>query len=60
MTRQAETISRKTTESGIEVTLLGNTVIKKYSRNYICLMSFSTRKEAVKEFGKHRKGNKII
>lgn len=57
MGRQAETIKRKVTKEGIEVTLLQNTIIKKYSKHYVCFMSFSTRVEAVKEFGKFRHGN---
>lgn len=56
MGRQSEVVKRKTTREGVEVTLLQNTLIKRYSKTYICFMSFSTRVEAVKEFGKFRQG----
>lgn len=60
MARQVETISRKITKEGIEVTLLPNTVIKRYSKTYICMAVFSTHKEAKKEFSKYRQGHREL
>lgn len=60
MARKAEKILRKETKSGITVTLLDNTVIKKYSKTYVCMAIFSTRKEALKEFNLFRQGHKKV
>lgn len=55
MGRKVEKIYRKTTESGIVVTLFDNTVIKNYGR-HTSFVIFSTHKEAKKEFSKFRQG----
>lgn len=60
MARKAEKILTKETKSGITVTLLDNTVIKRYSKTYVCMTVFSTRKEAKKEYNLFRQGNKKI
>ena len=59
MTKKSLKILKKTTNSGIEVTLFDSTVIKKYSKCYTCMLIFSSRKEAEKEFSKFRQGHKI-
>lgn len=53
-------IRKKITSSGIEITLAGTTLVKRYSRTYVCFMSFSTREEATKEFKKFRQGHKKL
>lgn len=60
MGRQVETIQRKTTAEGIKVSLVGNTLVKRYSKHYVCFMSFSTHREAKKEFSKFRQGHKQL
>lgn len=60
MARKQEVLHKKITKEGWEITLLDNTLIKKYHRTYICMMSFSTHKEAKKEYNKFRQGNKIL
>lgn len=58
MAKKATKVLTKVTDSGIVVTLKGNTIIKKYSATYICMMAFSTTKEAKKEFGLFRQSHK--
>lgn len=55
MARKVERIFKKTTESGIEVTLFDNTVITKYGR-HTSMLIFSSHKDAKKEFSKYRQG----
>lgn len=50
----------KITKNGIIVTLEGNTITKRYSKNYISCISFSDNKLAKQEFGKFRKDHKAI
>lgn len=57
MARKATKTLTKVTDSGITVTLEGNNVIKKYSNCCICMVSFSTRKAAMKEFNLFRQSN---
>lgn len=60
MARRCERIEVKTTSSGIVVTLLDNTVIKRYSRISIVFMTFNSHKEALKEYRKHKQGYKRL
>lgn len=60
MARKCETIFKKTTSSGIQVTLVDNTVTKIYSRTSKVFMMFRTHKEAKREFNKHRQGYKQL
>ena len=50
----------KTTINGVKITLKGNTIIKDYSKNYRVMLTFSTKKQAIKEFNKHRKSHKEL
>ena len=50
----------KTTMNGVKITLKGNTVIKDYSKNYRVMLTFSTKKQAIKEFNRHRKSHKEL
>lgn len=60
MARKHEKIERKTTSSGIEITMLDNTIIKIYSSNARVFMTFASHKDAKKEFSKHRQGYKKL
>lgn len=60
MARKQEILHKKTTKEGWEIVLFDNTLIKRYSRTYICMMSFSTHQEAKKEFGKFKQGYKKL
>ena len=50
----------KITKNGIIVTLEGNTITKRYSKNYISCISFANNKLARQEFGKFRKDHKTL
>lgn len=60
MARKHERIEKKITASGLKITMLGNVIIKEYSKVSIVFMTFSTHKEAKEEFKKHRKGYRVI
>lgn len=60
MARKCGTIFKKTTDSGLKVTLIANTVIKTYSKTSIVMMMFNNHQEAKKEFNKHRQGYKQL
>lgn len=53
-------LRKKTTQNGIKVYIKGNTIIKEYSKNYKVFMSFSSEKDAKKEFSKYRQVHKTI
>lgn len=53
-------LRKKTTQNGIKVYIKGNTIIKEYSKNYKIFMSFSSEKDAKKEFSKYRQAHKTI
>lgn len=50
----------KKTKEGIEVTLEGKTIKKVYSKTYYTFLTFSSTKEAKKEYSKLRKGHKVL
>lgn len=50
----------KTTMNGVKITLKGNTIIKDYSKNYRVMLTFSNKKQAIKEFNRHRKSHKEL
>lgn len=50
----------KTTINGVKIILKGNTIIKDYSKNYRVMLTFSTKKQAIKEFNRHRKSHKEL
>ena len=50
----------KTTMNGVKIILKGNTIIKDYSKNYRVMLTFSTKKQAIKEFNRHRKSHKEL
>lgn len=60
MSRKHEKIERKVTASGLKITMLGNVIIKTYSNTSIVFMTFTSHKEAKKEYSKHRKGYKEL
>lgn len=60
MTKKSTKVLKKTTDTGITVTIEGNNVIKKYSKSCICMVTFSTRKAAIKEFNLFRQSYKEV
>lgn len=60
MSRKHEKIERKVTASGLKITMLDNVVIKTYSSTSVVFMTFTSHKEAKKEYSKHRKGYKEL
>ena len=50
----------KLTMNGVKIILKGNTIIKDYSKNYRVMLTFSTKKQAIKEFNRHRKSHKEL
>lgn len=50
----------KLTILGVKITLKGNTIIKDYSKNYKVMLTFTSRKDALKEFNRHRKSYKEL
>lgn len=55
---QCKSIRRKLTKQGLVITLIQHEVQIAYSRTHIVVTSFSTRKEAIKEFNKYRQSHK--
>jgi hypothetical protein len=51
---------KKVTKSGIKVELKHKTVTVTYSKNYKVMLTFSSKKEAIKEYNKHHKSHKDI
>lgn len=53
-------IEKKITANGTKVSIFDKVVTKEYSKTYIVMMSFSTHKEALKEYRKYRRGYKQL
>lgn len=53
-------IKTKTTINGIKITLKDKTIIKDYSKNYKVMLTFTSKKDALKEFNRHRKSHKEL
>lgn len=60
MARPCSKIKKKTTKEGVEVTLEGNTITKKYSCTSFVFMTFKTNAEAKREFSNYRQGRNIL
>lgn len=53
-------IKTKVTINGIKITLKDKTIIKDYNKNYKVMLTFTSRKDALKEFNRHRKSHKEL
>lgn len=53
-------IKTKVTINGIKITLKDKTIVKDYSKNYKVMLTFTSRKDALKEFNRHRKSYKEL